>query len=245
MTDTRTNPHPVRTQLIIWAVGLLVTAVMLGLGLWQMDRFRTQGREAIVARMNEPAQPIRQLAPDSNIPKDAYGRQASAEGEYVTGSDLLIPDPDDAQRCRVLTALRLPDGALLPVVRGVASPCGATPVTSGAHKEVGVFLPSEAEPERELPHGQLGSVRLPRLAQLWQGPLAPGYLALDEAHAQAHNLTPAAIALPNGAGQARNSGYALQWWLFAGAAVAATAKLSHDAARGTGFMTPKTPASGE
>ncbi|MDO5682879.1 MAG: SURF1 family protein [Propionibacteriaceae bacterium] len=224
-----------RQQILIWSLGLVVTAVMLGLGLWQMDSFQDQGRDALVARMHEPAVPLAEAAPLGQMPTDGYGRTVEARGTYLPDQQLIVPLHNDASRHRVLTALALPDGSVVPVVRGV----GQDPVSEPPAGDVavrGVLLPSEAETGSNLPEGQVGSVRLPQLAQLWTQPLVPGYIVLDADLATAQGLEPAQVTLPSNAGHARNQGYALQWWIFAAAAIAATVKLSRDAAKGTGFM---------
>ena len=222
-------------QIVIWSIGVLVTVVMLGLGLWQMDSFRHQGKEALIARMNEPAVTLTEVAPLGAMPADAYGRTVTAQGVYLADQQLLIPDEHNPAEHRVLTALQLAGGSIVPVVRGVDGQ-GPGTLPLGEVQVRGVFLPSEAEPESELPPGQLGSVRLPRIAQLWEQPLVPGFIVLEPGAAQAQGLTPATVTLPSNAGHARNQGYALQWWIFAAAAIAATVKLSRDAAKGTGFM---------
>lgn len=224
-----------KQQALIWSVGMLVTAVMLGLGIWQAQAFSNSGRDALIARMHEPPVQLLEVAPAGREPGDSYGRTVEATGRYLPEQQLLIPVPGDATRARVLTAFALPDGSLVPVVRGVAT--GApTPAPTGEMVVRGVFLPSEAEPEAELPAGQLGTVRMPRIAQLWDQPLVPGFIVVDEPGAQAQGLSPAQVQLPSNAGHARNQGYALQWWIFAFAAVAATVKLSRDAATGSGLM---------
>lgn len=226
-----------RQQVVIWSLGLLVTAVMLGLGLWQAQAFSDSGREALVARMHEPPVPVTEVAPAGQVPGDAYGRTVEATGTYLPDQQLSIPDARDPARARVLTALRLADGSVVPVVRGVVASSAPVPAPPAGEVPVrGVLLPSEAEPTQELPAGQLGTVRLPRIAQLWPQPLVPGFVVLDGPAATAQGFTPAEVALPSNAGHARNQGYALQWWIFAAAAIAATVKLSRDSARGTGFM---------
>ncbi|WP_432559388.1 SURF1 family protein [Granulicoccus sp. GXG6511] len=224
-----------RQQLVIWSLGLLVTAVMLGLGLWQMESFQNQGQQALIERMHEPAVPLAEAAPVGQMPADGYGRTVEARGEFLAAQQLTVPVHGDATQHRVLTAFQLPDGSVVPVERGIAQGAPAAP-PSGETSVRGVLLPSEGEPGSELPEGQIGSVRLPRIAQLWDQPLVPGFVVLDAELARAQGLTPAEVTLPSNAGHARNQGYALQWWIFAAAAVAATVKLSRDAAKGTGFM---------
>lgn len=226
-------------QITIWAIGLLVTAVMLALGIWQMDAFRETGRDALIARINEPPVQLVDVAPAGQVPGDAYGRTVEASGQYLPDEQLMIPHHAQEGRARVLTAFELADGSVVPVVRGEVTD-GSTPAPIQNGQVRGVLLPSEGEPERELPAGQLGTIRLPRIAQLWNEPITPGFIVLDADGARAQNLMPAEVTLPSNAGQARNQGYALQWWIFAAAAVAATIKLSRDAAKGTGFMASST-----
>lgn len=227
-------------QVIIWSTGLVVTAVMLTLGIWQMDSFRDQGQAALIARINEPPMPLLQVAPTGRMPEDAYGRTVEAGGRYLPTQQLVIPHSTQTGRARVLTAFELSDGSIVPVVRGETMDASGPPVARGERVR-GVLLPSEAEPEVELPSGHLGTIRLPRIAQLWEQSMIPGFLVLDTDHAHEQGLVAAEVTLPNNAGHARNQGYALQWWIFAAAAVAATIKLSRDAANGTGFMRAPRP----
>lgn len=227
-----------RQQIVIWFLGLVVTAVMLGLGLWQMDSFRNQGEQALIARMHEPASALTQVAPVGQMPRDAYGRTVWVRGVYLPEQQLLVPDQQDPRTHRVLTALQLADGSVVPVVRGVGNGVPGAPPT-GEVEVRGVFLPSEAEAESTA-EGSLGSVRLPRIAQVWEQPLVPGFIVQEADAARAQGLTPGVVHLPNNAGHARNQGYALQWWIFAAAAIAATVKLSRDAAKGSGFMISST-----
>lgn len=237
MTDSPpTRRHRTRQQVVIWTLGLVVTSVMLGLGLWQMSVFRTQGREALEARMHLPPVPVLSVAGTEGIPRDAYGRPVTADGTFA-GPDVLVADPRRPARCRVLSPLRLTNGTILPVVRGVSPTCTAPDRPGDATVVTGIFLPSEGtEPDAG---GRPASVRLPRLAQEWDGGLMPGFVSVGPEAARAYGLEPAEVPLPSNAGQARNSGYALQWWIFAAAAVAATIKLSRDAAHQTGLMAPK------
>lgn len=234
MTRQRTTSRR-RQQVIIWVAGLIVTAVMLGLGLWQMQAFQQQGRDALIARMHEPPVEVLSVAPAGQEPGDSYGRTVRASGNYLIDQQLLIPIGDTG-RFRVLTALQLSDGSVVGVVRGVSEGTNPPEPPAGEVVQLGVFLPSEGDAGSGLPPDQLGSVRLPLLAQMWDQPLVPGFINLDEAGATAQGMPPAQVTMPSGAGQARNQGYALQWWIFAVAAMAATIKLSRDASKGTGFM---------
>lgn len=229
-------------QVAIWSVGLVVTGVMVFLGLWQMARFREQGQDKLIARLHEPAVELAQVAPAGQVPGDSYGRTVNAHGTYLPEQQLLVPDRDPGS-FRVVTALRLDDGSVLPVVRGITTQQSPPAPPAGRIDATGVFLPTEPEPESvaPLPEGQIGSVRLPLLAQSWPQELTGGFLALDQAQADSQQLQHWQFALPSNAGQARSNGYALQWWAFAAAAIAGTVKLSRDAAKGTGFMAAARP----
>lgn len=233
-----------KQQAIIWSIGMFVTAVMLGLGIWQAQAFSDSGRDALIARMQEPPVELLEVAPAGREPGDSYGRAVAATGVFIPEQELLIPVPGDESRARVLTALKLSDSSVVPVVRGVATGTPSPPPT-GEVTVHGIFLPSEGEPERELPEGQLGTIRMPRIAQMWDQSLVPGFIVLDEAGARAQGMPPAQVQLPSNAGHARNQGYALQWWIFAFAAVAATVKLSRDAATGSGLMRTSVDDSGD
>lgn len=226
-------------QVVIWSLGLLVTVVMVLLGLWQAQTFRTQGKDSMVKRMTQPAVPLSEIAVAGQVPGDAYGRPVTTSGRYLPEQQVLVPATDQPGSYRVVTVLELADGSIVPVVRGVNP--GTTPPAppTGQVDVAGLFLPTEAPPgPAELPAGQLETVRLQRLVQVWDQPLVSGYINLDQRSAEANGLTAAEVAVPDSSGQARNEGYALQWWIFAVASAAATIKLSRDARTQTGWMAP-------
>ena len=125
---------------------------------------------------------------------------------------------------RVLTALQLADGRVLPVVRGTVGSLTASAPSppAGTVTQTGVFLPSEARADHTVPPEAMGSVRLPLLAQRWSQPLLPGFITLGRADAVAQGLSRATAVLPTGEGSVQNIGYALQWWVFAAFAVLLT-----------------------
>jgi len=142
---------------------------------------------------------------------DVYGRRVSALGTFLPAQQTVLTDG------RVLTAFEVPDGRVLPVVRGAVPEGseGAVPEpVDGPTEIVGVFMPSE--PRGDRPDG---SVRLAALAQEWPQQLLPGFVTLDGADARGQGLEPATVDLGTGEGSWQNYGYALQWWVFAGFAV--------------------------
>ena len=195
---------------LVGVAGFAIAVVMLWLGLWQMQVFEDQENTSAQARAAQPAVPLLEnVAADATV-GDVYGRRVSARGEYLAAQELLITGEDGV--VRVLTALEVEDGRVLPVVRGTV-PAGQQPPAppGGSADVVGVFLPSE--PAADTPDG---AVRLAALAQQWPQQLMPGFVTLEPELAAAQGLAPATVALLTGEGSWQNYGYALQWWVFAG-----------------------------
>ena len=196
-------------------VGFALVAVMLWLGLWQMRVFEDSETRSAADRAALPPVPLLEnVAADGTLTGDVYGRQVTVRGHYVPGQELVVPSSGGP---RVLTALEVADGRVVPVVRGLQPTSGTIPAPAAGERTItGVFLPSEPEPTTPSDAG-LGSVRLARLAQLWPQQLVPGFLTANPALATSAGLQPAIPELPTqDDGPWRNAGYALQWWVFAG-----------------------------
>ncbi|MFT4296446.1 MAG: SURF1 family protein [Micropruina sp.] len=218
-------PLRVKQALVILA-GVLAAAVMTGLGLWQLQVFTDQGNASAQARAQQPVAPLLDFVAADGTVGDIYGKPVSVSGHYRPDQQERVLGEDGV--VRVLSAFELADGRVLPVVRGtIPSGAEAPPVPSGELDQTGIFLPSEAGADHTLPAGyQLGSVRLPQLAQLWPQPLMPGFITLDAAASGRQGLAPATVKLPEGEGSWRNSGYALQWWVFALFGLGASIKIA-------------------
>ena len=93
--------------------------------------------------------------------------------------------------------------------------------------ETGLFLPGEGDPDGVVPDGTLRSVRMPLLAQKWPQQLIPGFVTLNAEESSAQGMQQAPVSLPSGEGSARNSGYALQWWVFAAFGMGMAIKIAH------------------
>lgn len=210
---------PVRVkQALVAAVGLAAAGVMLWLGLWQMQVFEDKENSSAQARAALPPVALLDNVATDGTPGDVYGRQVRVTGQYLPDQQVLVTD--HAGGVRVLTALQVPDGRVLPVVRGAAVPGRQPPAPpSGTVDVVGVFLPSE--PGTDSP---IGSVRLPTLAQQWPQQLLPGFVTLNPDGAAAQGLDQAPLTLLGGEGSWQNYGYALQWWVFAAFALFMTVR---------------------
>lgn len=211
-------------QLLIVAAGAVVAIVMVFLGLWQAQVFVDKGNRTVADRAEQPAVALSDHL-DSPGLGDLYGKQVIVTGHYLPDQEITIPADGGV---RVLTAFELADGRVLPVVRGFAadgSPMAGAP--TGERTEQGLLLPGEGDSDVEVGDGQLGSVRMPLLAQHWTQQLVAGFVTLDGQHAAAQGLAQAAVTLPEGQGEARNAGYALQWWVFAAFGLGMTLKIAH------------------
>lgn len=228
-------------QVLIILAGLVAAGLMVVAGLWQLDVYQQQGQAQAERRASQPPVPVSSVAQAGEVVADGYGRQVQLNGTYLPGVQVLVP-VEGSGDFRVVSALRLGDGDLLPVVRGLVASAdrpAAPPTTAGTG--TGVLLPSEEAPAGNLPTGQLSSVRVTTLAQQWPGPLVSGYVTLSAADATAQGLRPAAVQLPEAKGRLRNGAYALQWWVFAAFAVALAVKMARDQdLRGLGEPPPET-----
>ncbi len=201
------KPPRILVPVLVMLVGVVVAGICVWLGLWQARVFQSQGmaaREAAAA-----AAPVRldgQAGPELT---GLWGRTVTVTGSYVPAQEVLVEGRDGT--VRVVTALALADGRVVAVARGVA-PAVAPP--AGTVTQSGVLLPPEEGADHVVAPGRLPSVRLQVLAQRWPQRLVDGYVTLGAADAAAQGMTPAVVVLPQGAGEDRNAGYALQWWVF-------------------------------
>jgi surfeit locus 1 family protein len=225
--------QPTRTwlkQTGVVALGVLVAAAMVVLGIWQLDVYQRQGGEAAARKAAAPPVPLTELAPAAETVGNGYGRRVTFTGTYDPTLQVLVPSDGGY---RVLTGLRQADNSVVPVVRGLeTSPDQAAPPV-GQVTRTGVLLPSEelSDSTAPLPAGQLASVRLPTLAQTWPGPLVNGFVALDATASTTEGLAPVPVDLPQAQGRLRNGAYALQWWVFAAFALGMSIRVARDIGR--------------
>lgn len=220
-------------QIGIVLLGLIVVGIMIRLGIWQLNVYSSQGSQVATERAAEPPIELLSVARPGAPVGDAYGRTVQATGRYDPQLQLLLPTDGDATHERVLTALLLPGGGAVPVVRGlVAAGAGIPPAPTGAVSVTGVFLPSEPDQQRNPSLGaSLNSVQLPALAQRWSPTLSNGFVTVAADQARAAGLSPAPVALPEGQGRLQNAAYALQWWVFAVFALVMAGRMARDIGR--------------
>ncbi len=212
-------------QVLLVTLGAVLAAVMIFLGLWQMQVFVDKGNRSVEERAAQPPVPLSEHVATSGEVGDIYGKQVTFTGTYLPAQEIRIPGEGDE---RILTAVELADGRVLPVVRGAtASGAPVEPPPAGTVTETGLFLPGEGDADEGLPDGKLHSVRMPLLAQQWPQQLIPGFVTLGAQDAAAQGLTQASVKLPGGEGSAQNGGYALQWWVFAAFALGMSITFAH------------------
>jgi surfeit locus 1 family protein len=219
-------------QSLIILVGLALAAGMVVLGVWQLEVYQSQGSRTAAARAAAPPLDLRSVAPAGSAITEGFGRAVRFTGRYDPRLQVLVTVDAGTPQYRVLSGLRQTDGSIVPVVRGVVSTDTAPAPPTGEVTETGVLLPSEeSAPSRATPPGQLDAVRLPLLAQRWEGDLVGGFVTLSAADAQQQGITPAPLDLPAGKGRLRNGAYAFQWWIFAAFAVAMSIRIARDSGR--------------
>ena len=220
-----------RPRWLAWHAALVVVLVSFTmLGIWQLHSFEHH-RRPTTSRATVPLDTL--TPPGGRLTGDDVGRSVTARGRYDAARQLLVPGRarDGRRGYLVVTPLRTASG-VVPVLRGwvpsttsptVAPPAGAVTMT-GRLQMSEPREASQVDPLAALPAGQIAYVSSVSLLQVW--PYPPGELV--DGYVAASQESPAATAAParlpaqipdGGVARWRNLAYALQWWLFAGAAV--------------------------
>jgi len=209
-------------------LGLLGVLVVLlvaftFLGLWQVSVARDDARREAVgtAPLQAPVRLGDLLAPHAPFPAEASGRPVTAAGKYDASGQVLVADRrlDGVSGWWVITPLVV-DGssARIAVLRGfvtTASGTGPAPADVGELVVTGTLAPGESPSSASLPPGQLGSVDLARLVNVWPGEIYNAFMfATGESPAASTDLQKVPPPpVPTGF-TLRNAAYALQWWVF-------------------------------
>lgn len=207
-------------RMVTVATGLVVAGVMLLLGLWQMSSFQLSIADVAGERAAEPAVPLEGNVADDGSIEDIYGRQVQFSGQVVPGHELLV---GSQWPLRVVVPFRTVEGDVVPLVLGLTDE--AVEVTDVAPMDVtGIFTAgdqsSDLTPPADAPEGSTATLRLQELVQQWPQPMIGGYVTLNEDGATRYGLVPARAELPVVQSSNMHQGYALQWWVFAAAAIA-------------------------
>ena len=157
------------------------------------------------------------------------GRPVTVAGEYDAGRQVLVSGKRQGgvDGFWVLTALRTPSGALVPVVRGFVPQAAPTPPSVLAPPTGPVALSGSLEPPETTP-ADAGAPRRPGRSR---PRTPPTWSTSGAARSTTSCSTPPARAAPAGLVRSRpvpvpppdtggglrlrNAAYAVQWWLFA------------------------------
>jgi cytochrome oxidase assembly protein ShyY1 len=208
-------------------LALVVVVVAILLGRWQWDRTQTilEAERASAAQ----AIPLEQVLPPGTaaLPDEVIGRPVTVSGTYVPGKQVAVVNRELAGQPGVwiVTALRLADGRVVPVLRGwlASADEGAALVPPDPVTVTGVLQPDEPfYADAKSDPGTVASIASDRLAALWGEPLAPGFVTLLS-ETPPRNAAPAPVPATVQTGNVpfplQNFVYAIQWWLFAAFAV--------------------------
>jgi cytochrome oxidase assembly protein ShyY1 len=209
---------------------VVVLVAFIALGIWQW-RSAEAPRHSASDRRPVPLSSVAQ--PGQPPPDSALGKVVTLSGEYDGAHQLLVPgrEQDGQDGYFVLTPLVATDGTTVPVTRGwVAAPDdNALTVPEGTVTVTGRLLPSESfrnprlDPRKALPDDQVALISTQSLLDRWPYPsdrLLDGYVLLSEQQPDSAGAPePVPPPAPGGVAPWRNFSYAVQWWLFAGAAV--------------------------
>jgi surfeit locus 1 family protein len=210
---------------------VVVLCVAFGwLGRWQLDVARSKEHPNRPAA-SAPVAPLDQVThPQQTFKSDMVGRRVTVSGQFDPSRQVLVAGKRQGGvgGVWVVTALRVPSGALVPVVRGFAASSavatrGAAQILGapGSVTVSGALQPPEpgASPGTSVPAGTVPAADTAYLVNLWGGPIYNVLLfdaAAQPASSTAVALTPVppAAADQGGGLGLRNAAYALQWWLF-------------------------------
>jgi cytochrome oxidase assembly protein ShyY1 len=216
---------------LLWHGALVVVLVAFSwLGLWQLNHFEHHGR----SRADRPVVAIDDVTrPGGRLAGDDIARRITATGSYDDAATRFVPGRLHSNRVGfyVVTPLRTSSG-VLPVVRGwVASRSSAAAAAPAGHVTVTGRLQgsensddSAVDPLDPMPDNEIAYVATVNLLETWPYSAHAFY----DGYVVASNETPAAASTPvrvaaqtpsGGVGRWRNLAYAVNWWLFAAAAV--------------------------
>lgn len=214
----------VRTkQTISIIVGVVVAIGMLLLGLWQMSRFQLSMEDVAAQREAMPSVSLADNVAEDGTIADIYGRVVTLEGEFLPEHSLLV---GTQWPMRSVVAFEMTDGRTVAVVVGTTGPDSELPEGLGSETGIeGIFLGGDASGDgtpvpSDAPEGSLPTLRLQSVVQSWPQPMIQGYVTMPAAFSAEYGLGEAEAVLPEGQGTAMHQGYAMQWWVFAGAAIA-------------------------
>lgn len=172
-----------------WIAALLLAlgaAAVFGLlGQWQLDRSIEQA--TVIERDTETVVPLETVAtPQSVTTSEASGRMVSVECSYVEGDDVVLTNRRTLQGVGqwLVRHCMTEDGSSLAVAVGF-SPSGLSPgmLPASSTTVIGRYVPTESPQQSDFMDGEMSTVAVPELLNLWAnpGPVYGGYVVLLKA----------------------------------------------------------------
>jgi len=221
------------------ALMVLIASICVLLGVWQLSRLDGKHRTNIDLRHNAKAAPVPVadlLRPASAAPGprrvDVQFRRVTATGTYDSAHQSLLRNQtvNGVTGYLVVTPLRTGDVTLL-VVRGfVTGPAGTITAPAAPPRQVAItgrVWPTATKDDRGagLPRGQVESINAADQATRLGSSVLDGYAELFDGQPGGAGLTtipPPDLSNPaGGAPELQHLAYVIQWFLFAGLALAA------------------------
>lgn len=220
----------------------IAAVVCVKLGSWQLDRSLERGEAGARAAQQEmlSAQPRpldEVLAPQTAFRAEHLGAKITARGTY--GEQVVIPgrQVDGNAATLVVADLVISSGehagAHLPVLRGWMAPDAAVPPPPSGEVEVtGYLANSEQETTTSRTPGTLSNISSAHLVNLWGTPIYSGYLVQESTSADSAGLAmaPPPDLVKDSGRNWQNLGYAVEWFIFGGFALALWVKMVRDEA---------------
>ena len=198
-------------------LALGVAAIFGLLGQWQLDRSIEQG--TIIERNTETVVPLESVAiPQSVMTSEASGRMVSVECTFMDGDDVVLDNRRALQGVGqwLVRHCMTEEGHSLAVAVGFAPEgvvANTLPLKTG--EIVGRYVPTESPQQSDFVAGEISTVAIPELLNLWAnpGPVYGGYVVLAEAP---EGLSTIGTEAPPTQSELNwlNLFYALQWVIF-------------------------------
>ncbi len=213
--------------LIAGAVVVLLAAVFVRLGFWQLDRLEQRRTSNQVNQLRSEAEPLPIQDVLASVGEDLDSlqyRRVDATGVYDSSQEVLIRSQVELGQAgfHVITPLVLGDGTAVLVNRGWVPltmdqpPVDAAPAPGEVTVEAWVHLTQTRPPlGPEEPAGHLdvfNRVDIDRISQQVDEPLAPVYLV---AMGEKGPDLPIPVDLPDFTDEGPHLSYAIQWFAFA------------------------------
>ena len=237
--DTATLRKPRWILAIIF--GLLLTALFVRLGLWQLSRLeeRQTYNTTVAARVDGDSRPFEGLMGQyGGDPEALVDRNAVVTGRYINADEFFSVgrNYDGLTGTLVMTPLELDDGSIMIIVRGLVPVGTPGPPAAGYETPVGVVsltgrLDDGEEPLRigEPPPddgvlSQISRVDLEYIDTWYEGGVLPVDLILETQEPPDADESP--IPVPRSElNEGRHLGYAVQWFAFAVIAIVGSVAL--------------------